>query len=113
MKKMIEGKKNKIKLKKGDNVTVLSGKDRGKRGQILKVMPEENKAIVSGVNEVSRHTKPSKVSQGGIVKKSLPIHISKLAFFDEKAGAPSKIGFKILENGEKKRFAKKSGEIIG
>ncbi len=111
--KLEEQKNNKLRLKKGDTVVVLSGKDRKKKGQILKVFPAERKVIVSGVNEVKKHTKPSKTSQGGIVKKSMPMHISKVAYFDEKAGSGSKIGFKILKDGEKKRFSKKSGEIIG
>ncbi len=113
VKKFIEKKNNKIKLKKGDTVIVLSGRDRKKKGQILKVVPTERKVIVSGINEVKKHTKPSKTSQGGIVIKSLPMHVSKVAFFDEKANAASKIGFKILKDDKKKRFAKKSGEIIG
>lgn len=104
---------SKTKLIKGDMVEVLSGKDRGKRGQILKMLPKENKAIVSGINEVSKHTKPSRTSQGGIVKKSMPLALAKLAYFDEKSGKASRLGFKIMENGEKKRFVKKSGEIIG
>ncbi len=110
---MTEKKNNKIKLKKGDTVIVLSGKDRKKKGQILKVIPTERKVIVSGINEVQKHTKPSKTSQGGIVKKSMPMHVSKVAYFDEKSSSHSKLGFKILKDGEKKRFIKKSGEIIG
>lgn len=113
MKKNAIQVKIKTKLKKGDTVVVLAGKDRKKRGQILKMLPKENKLIVSGVNEVSKHTKPSRTSQGGIVKKSMPIHCSKVAYLDEKSGTGSKVGYKILENGEKKRFVKKSGEIIG
>ena len=113
VKEIVKKKNNKIKLKKGDTVIVLSGKDRKKKGQILKVIPTERKIVVSGINEVKKHTKPSKTSQGGIIVKSLPMHVSKVAFFDEKANTASKIGFKILKDGEKKRFAKKSGEIIG
>lgn len=104
---------SKIKLKKGDKVVVLSGKDRGKTGLITKIMPKENKLLVQGINLVTRHTKPSRTSQaGGIITKEAPLYVSKVAYYDEKLGA-SRIGYKILENGEKKRFIKKSGEIIG
>lgn len=102
-----------LKVKKGDEVVVITGKYKGKKGKILKVFPEDNKIIVSGVNLVKKHTKPSQVSEGGIITKELPIHISNVAHIDPKTGESTKVGFKILENGSKVRVAKKSGEIIG
>nr|WP_253308010.1 50S ribosomal protein L24 [Rickettsia endosymbiont of Ceutorhynchus assimilis] len=103
----------KLKVKKGDEVVVITGKYKGKKGKILKVFPEDNKIIVSGVNLVKKHTKPSQVSEGGIITKELPIHISNVAHIDPKSGESTKIGFKILADGSKVRVAKKSGEIIG
>jgi large subunit ribosomal protein L24 len=103
----------KLKLKKGDKVIVITGKDKGKVGNILQVLPKSEKVIVSGVGEVKKHSKPSKTGGGGIVKKSMPIHISNVAFYDEKSKKLSKVGYKILENGEKKRIIKTSKEIIG
>jgi large subunit ribosomal protein L24 len=103
----------KLKLKKGYKVIVITGKDKGKTGDIVKVLPAENKVIVSGINVAKKHTKPSKTSKGGIVEKNMPLHISNVAYLDPKENKPSRIGCKILENGEKKRFAIRSGEIIG
>ena len=99
------------KLKKGDTVIVLAGRDKGKEGQIVKVMPTENRAIVSGVNTVIRHTRQSAQSQGGRIPKDAPIDLSNLALKDPKTGEPTRVGFKTVE-GNKVRFAKKSGEII-
>ncbi len=104
---------NKMKLKKGDTVLVIAGKDKGKTGEIIKSFPQESKVLVSGVNEVKKHQKPSRASEGGIVVKSMPIHISNVSFYDKKAEKASRVGYKTLDNGEKKRFAKKTGEIIG
>jgi large subunit ribosomal protein L24 len=103
----------KLKVKKGDEVVVTTGKYKGKKGKILKVFPEDNKIIVSGINLVKKHTKPSQTSEGGIITKELPIHISNVAHIDPKNGQPTKVGFKILADGSKVRVAKKSGEIIG
>ncbi|MFY9589488.1 50S ribosomal protein L24 [Rickettsia endosymbiont of Halotydeus destructor] len=103
----------KLKVKKGDEVIVITGKYKGKKGKILKVFPEDNKIIVSGINLVKKHTKPSQVSEGGIITKELPIHISNVAHIDPKTGQSTKVGFKILADGSKVRVAKKSGEIIG
>lgn len=103
----------KFKLKKGDKVIVLTGKDKGKIGDILEMHIQDDKALVSGVNEVKKHQKPSRSSQGGIVTKLMPVHISNIAFYDEKSKKASRVGFKILKDGEKKRFAKRSDEIIG
>ena len=103
---------SKMKLKKGDKVVVIAGKDKGKTGEVLKSFPKDLKVLVSGVNEVKKHQKPSRQSQGGIITKSMPIHISNVAFYDEKAKKASRVGYKILESGEKKRYSKKSEEIL-
>ncbi|SET69666.1 50S ribosomal protein L24 [Oceanicella actignis] len=99
------------KLKKGDKVVVLAGRDKGKQGEILKVMPKEGRAIVDGVNVVIRHTRPSQASQGGRIPQPAPIHLSNLALVDPKEGVPTRVGFKMVD-GKKVRFAKKSGEVI-
>ena len=100
------------KLKKGDNVFILAGKDKGKTGEIIKVLPFKNKALVQGVNLVKKHTKPSQTNKGGIESVEMPIHLSNLAFNDPKLNKASRIGFKFLEDGKKIRFSKKSGETI-
>ena len=105
--------KKKFKLKKGDKVFVISGADKGKTGEILKIFTKTDRALVLGVNKAMKHTRPTREKAGGIVEKFLPIHISNLAFFDEKNKKPSKVGYKTLEDGSKKRFMKTSGEIIG
>lgn len=99
------------KLKKGDTIIVLAGKDKGREGEITRVMPKDDKVIVGGINMIKRHTKPSQMSNGGIISKEAPLHISNVALKDPKTGAPTRVGFKM--DGEKKvRFAKKSGEVI-
>ena len=103
--------KVKIKLKKGDNVLVITGKDKGKSGSILSIIPKNNRAIVKGVNMVKKHQKPSKQSGGGIIEKELSIHLSNLAFISIKDCKKTKIGYKIEKN-KKIRFEKKTGEII-
>lgn len=100
------------KIKKGDKVVVLAGKDKGKKGAVLAVMPKENRALVQGVNIVKRHTKPSQTTTGGIVPREAAIHLSNLAIEDPKTGKPTRVGFKTLEDGRKVRFAKASGEMI-
>ena len=101
----------KLKIKKGDKVVVIAGKDKGKQGEVLSVSPTENRAVVGGVNLVKRHTKQTANQEGGIISKSLPIHISNLAIRDPKDGKPTRVGYKMV--GEKKvRFAKRSGEQI-
>ncbi len=102
----------KFKLKKDDDVVVLTGKDKGKKGKILEVLTAERRVIVEGVNVVTKHQKPSQLSAGGIQKKSLPIHISNVALADPKSGAPTRVGYKILKDGKKVRVAKKSGETL-
>lgn len=99
------------KLKKGDKVVVLAGKDKGKEGEITQMMPKEGRALVSGVNVVIRHTRQSQQSQGGRIPKEAPIHISNLALVDPKDGGATRVGFKAVD-GKKVRFAKKSGEVI-
>ncbi len=100
------------KLKTGDHVIVLSGRDKGKEGDITKVLPSRGRALVSGVNMVIRHTKQTQTEQGGRLSKELPINLSNIALVDPKDGGPTRVGFKFLEDGSKVRFAKKSGEII-
>jgi large subunit ribosomal protein L24 len=102
----------KSRLKKGDKVKVITGKDKGKEGEVVKVIKETNRVIVSGVNMAKKHQKPSMVSAGGIVEKELSIHASNVAMADPKDGSATKVGFKFLEDGKKVRFAKKSGEVI-
>lgn len=102
----------KFKIKKGDKVIVLAGRDKGRKGEVVKMLPSENRAIVSGINQAQRHTKQSRTSAGGIVAKDLPIQISNLALADPKTGLATRVGFKILDDGRKVRFAKRSGEII-
>ena len=100
------------KIKKGDRVVVLSGRDKGKTGEVLKYLPSEGRAVVQGVNMIKRHTAPSNVSQGGIVEKEASIDVSNLAIADPKDDKPTRVGFKTLEDGRKVRYAKRSGEVI-
>ena len=101
----------KMKIKKGDQVVVLSGDDKGKTGEVIKAMPKEGKVVVQGVNLVKRHTKPSQTSAGGIITKEAPINVSNVAIVDPKSGKATKIGYKEV-SGKKVRFARKSGEVI-
>lgn len=100
------------KIKKGDKVVVLAGRDKGKTGEVLQVMPKEERALVRGVNMVQRHTKPQGVNEGGIIAKEAPIHLSNLAYADPKSGEATRVGFKVLDDGRKVRVAKRSGEVI-
>lgn len=103
----------KLKVKKGDEVIVLAGKDKGKKGAILKSMPSENRVVVAGVNIVTRHQKADRANpNGGIVKKEAPIHVSNIALADPKSGKATRVGYKTLEDGRKVRVAKRSGEVI-
>jgi large subunit ribosomal protein L24 len=102
----------KLKIRKGDYVLVTAGKDKGKGGEVLKVLPKENRAIVQGVNNIKRHQRQTPQQDGGIVTREAPIHISNLALEDPKDGKPTRIGFKILKDGRKVRFAKRSGEVM-
>lgn len=103
---------HKLKLKKGDNVVVISGRERGKKGEILKIFPSERRALVTGVNMVRRHTRPTSTNPGGIIDKEAALHLSNLAIEDPKTGEPTRVGFKNLEDGRKVRIAKASGEVI-
>ena len=104
---------SKLHFKKNDTVVVLAGEDKGKTGKVLKVLVEKNRALVEGVNMVSKSTKPSaKNPQGGIVKQEAPIHISNLSLIDPKSGKATRVGIKVTEDGKKVRIAKKSGEEI-
>ncbi|MBV9062534.1 MAG: 50S ribosomal protein L24 [Alphaproteobacteria bacterium] len=100
------------RIKKGDRVVVLSGRDKGRKGEVLRVMPQEDRAFVSGVNLVKRHQRQTARAQGGIVSKEAPIHLSNIAHIDPKTGGPTRVGFRMLGDGRKVRFAKKSGEVI-
>ena len=104
---------SKLHIKKGDTVYVLSGEDKGQQGRVLSVQAAKQRAIVEGINIVSKSTKPTaKHPQGGIVKMEAPIHISNLALIDPKSGKPTRVGVRVNEKGEKVRYAKKSGEEI-
>lgn len=104
---------SKLHIKKGDEVIVLAGEDKGQKGKVLKVLVEKQRAIVEGLNMVSKSTKPSaKFPQGGIVKQEAPIHISNLSLIDPKSGKATRVGIKKTEDGKKVRVAKKSGEVI-
>jgi large subunit ribosomal protein L24 len=102
----------KLKIKKGDKVVVITGRDKGKTGEVKKVLPAENRVVVDGVNMVKRHTAPSAGNAGGIVEKEASIHVSNVAYVDPKTDKPTRVGYKTLEAGRKVRFAKRSGEII-
>ena len=101
-----------LKIRKGDRVRVLTGKDRGKEGTISRVLPDRNKVIVDGVNVAKRHTKAQGANEGGIINKNMPIHISNLALSDPKDGKPTRVGYKTLDGGKKVRVAKRSGVTI-
>jgi large subunit ribosomal protein L24 len=102
-----------LKIKKGDHVIVLSGRDKGKHGEVVEMLPKEQRALVRGVNMVRRHQKQTASQEGGIISKEAPIHLSNLALEDPKDGKPTRVGFKFIEDGKKKvRFAKRSGELI-
>jgi large subunit ribosomal protein L24 len=101
-----------FKIKKGDSVVVLTGRDKGKRGEVIEVRPKENRALVRGVNVVRRHQRQTASQEGGIISKEAAIQISNLALEDPKDGKPTRVGFRVLEDGKKVRFAKRSGEVI-
>ena len=102
----------KLKIKKGDKVVVITGRDKGKTGEVKQVLPAENRVVVDGVNMVKRHTAPSAGNAGGIVEKEASIHVSNVAYVDPKTDKPTRVGYKTLEDGRKVRFAKRSGEIV-
>ena len=100
------------KIRKGDRVIVLSGRDKGKKGEVFKVMPKDERALVRGVNIVRRHQRQTAQKEGGIIAKEAPIHLSNLALEDPKDGKPTRVGFKVMPDGRKVRVAKRSGEQI-
>ena len=100
------------KIRKGDRVIVTAGRDKGKRGEVRQVIPEDGRAIVAGVNLVRRHTRQTAQTEGGIITKESTIHLSNLAILDPKTGKPTRVGFKILDDGRKVRVAKGSGDLI-
>ena len=101
------------RIKKADQVVVITGADKGRRGEVLQVMPKDERAVVRGVRVVKRHTKPSGMGQpGGIIEKEGPIHLSNLMLVDPKSDKPTKVGFRIIEGGQKVRVAKATGEVI-
>lgn len=102
----------KMKIKKGDSVVVLTGKDKGKTGEVLKAMPEKSRVIVQGVNVVKKHQKPTQFAAGGIVEKELSIHVSNVAVADPKDGKATRVGYNTLKSGKKVRIARRSGETI-
>lgn len=102
-----------MKIKKGDQVIVITGRDKGKTGEVTKAMPKESKVLISGVNLVKRHTKPTQENAGGIISKEAPIHVSNVALIDPKSGKATRVGIKVEKDGSKVRVAKKSGEVIG
>ena len=101
-----------MKIRKGDRVKVIAGGSKGKVGDVLRVLPSENRVVVSGVNVIKRHTKPSRTESGGIIEREAAIHVSNVALLDPKSDKPTKVGFKFLEDGRKVRFARGSGETI-
>ncbi len=100
------------KIKKGDQVVVLAGRDKGKKGEVFHVMPKDGRALVRGVNVVRKHQRQSAQQEGGIIAKEASIDLSNLALEDPKDGKPTRVGFKTLDDGRKVRFAKRSGEVI-
>jgi large subunit ribosomal protein L24 len=103
---------NKLKIKKGDRVKVITGRSKGKVGDVLRVLPTEQRVVVAGVNMIKRHTKQGRTETGGIIEREAAIHVSNVALLDPKSDKPTKVGFKFLEDGRKVRFARASGETI-
>lgn len=102
----------KLKIKKNDEVIVLTGKDKGRKGTVLKVLPKESRLIISGVNMVKKHRKPGASGPGGIVREEASIHVSNVALVDPKQGKPTRVGYSFLKDGSKVRVARRSGETI-
>ena len=100
------------KIRKGDNVVVLTGKDKGRTGEVLRVMPKDDRALVRGVNMVVRHQRQTQAQEGGLIRKEAPIHLSNLAVADPKDGKPTRVGFRVEKDGTKVRIAKRSGDVI-
>jgi large subunit ribosomal protein L24 len=102
----------KLKIKKGDAVVVITGRDKGKTGEVLRVLPVDSRVIVQGINVAKRHTRPRMGDPGGIIEKELTIHISNVAHIDPRSSKATRIGYKHLDDGRKVRFARRSGEVI-
>ena len=102
----------KFKIRKGDKVVVITGKDKGKQGEVVRMILDENRAVVRGINMAKRHTRQTPQQEGGIISKEMPIQISNLALRDPKDGKPTRVGYKTLADGKKVRVAKRSGEVI-
>ena len=100
------------KIKKGDRVIVLAGRDKGRSGEVVEVRPTVDRAVVRGINVVKRHTRATQQQEGGIISKEMPIHLSNLAIADPKDGKATRVGFKVLDDGRKVRVAKRSGDLI-
>ena len=100
------------KIKKGDTVVVLTGRDAGRSGEVIEVRPKEDRALVRGVNLIKKHQRQTQNQEGGIISKEAAIHLSNLAVADPKDGKPTRVGFRILDDGRKVRFAKRSGDLI-
>lgn len=100
------------KIKTGDKIVVITGRDAGKTGEVMQVRPHEGRALVRGINLVKRHTKQTAQNEGGIISKEAAIQLSNIAFADPKDGKPTRVGFKVLDDGRKVRFAKRSGDLI-
>jgi large subunit ribosomal protein L24 len=103
----------KFKIKKGDQVVVTTGREKGKTGEVIEVRPSESRVIVQGVNMVTKHIRPSQTNAGGIEKKEAPLHISNVAHVDPESGKPTRVGFEINKDGSKTRIARRSGKAIG
>jgi large subunit ribosomal protein L24 len=103
---------SKLKIRKGDRVVVLTGRDKGKTGNVVKMLPKENRAVVQGINQVHRHQRQTAAQEGGIIAKDMPIHLSNIAHVDPRDGKATRVNVKKLEDGRKVRVAKRSGEVI-
>jgi len=102
----------KLKIKKGDSVIVITGRDKGKTGEVLRVLPANSRVVVQGINVAKRHTRPRMGDPGGIIERELTIHVSNVAHIDPRSSKPTRIGYKRLDDGRKVRFARRSGEVI-
>ncbi|MHA1158064.1 MAG: 50S ribosomal protein L24 [Alphaproteobacteria bacterium] len=100
------------KIRKGDNVIVLSGRDKGKSGEVLRMIPRDDRALVRGINLVRRHQRQTAAQEGGIISKEMPIHLSNIAIVDGTSGKPTRVGFRFDDDGKKVRFAKRTGDQI-
>lgn len=100
------------RVKKGDRVVVTTGRDKGKTGEVLSVLPKEDRVLVRGINMIKRHTRATQTQAGGIVEREASMHLSNVMLADPKSGEPTRVGFKVLDDGRKVRVAKRSGEVI-